>query len=391
MSFHILSDVATTSRLSRKYRTLHRSLTDTAMRSILLTAPFLALTRSSLLQPFSSAVGAVAIRSKSRVVLPPWERFVHPNPFPPLAELEETTSVEEIDQVLDHITGTEGGVIIPPYKPNGKWLWKQFYGTILYSAWPRALWNMAFTTIFCFFVRYLTHGDFNVFTLVRGGDSSLLTAFEIIDKIWTVLMSLTTFLLTFFVGQAWTFWKSFIDVSRVVQGRFNSILMLLATHAARDDETGTYTPEAAAFLRDIGKRMKLFHTLHWACYSRRFYALLTEKGWDRMVARGLVSEKERKRLLALKVDRTQKQVAVFESMVVATRRGMSDKKVIGAPQTYLLEKKVLDEFCTLRVASATIADLVAGKREVLCSLTTTHRFVCISDIQLPPEKQAECH
>ncbi|CAJ1967382.1 unnamed protein product [Cylindrotheca closterium] len=136
--------------------------------------------------------------------------------------------------------------------------------------------------------------------------------------------------------------------------------MLLTSHAARDEKTGTYTPEAETFLRDMAQRLKLFHTLHWASQSRRFYPLLTKKGWDRMVDRGLLTQRERKRLQALNLSPDQKQVGVLQSMVVKCQKGMRDKKVTGI-RTYSLEKKVLEEFCTLRGISAGIADLVAGR------------------------------
>ncbi|KAL3933539.1 MAG: hypothetical protein SGBAC_010355 [Bacillariaceae sp.] len=300
--------------------------------------------------------------SNSRVELKPWERFIDPNPFPSIAEIEESTSIEEVNSVLDQVMGTEGGIIIQQYKPDGDWLWRQFYGTVIYSAWPRALLNMAWATVFCTWVRYYTYGDFDVFTLQTVGDeSSVVSTFVIIEKIYAVLMSLTTFLLTFFVGQSWAFWRSFIDVSRNIQGRFTSIQMLLTSHAARDEKTGTYTPEAELFLRDMAQRLKLFHTLYWASQSRRFCSLLSDKGWDGMVARGLVSDQERKRLQALKLSPTQKHMGVFQSTLVTSQKGMTDKKVIATQQTDLLEGKIVDEFCRLRGTTGTIADLVAGR------------------------------
>ena len=261
--------------------------------------------------------------------------------------------------MLDQITGKQGGIIIQQYKPQGDWLWTQFYGTVIYSAWPRALLNMAWTTAFCVLVRYKTHGDFNVFHLDNVGNHELISTFVIVEKMWSVLMSLTTFLLTFFVSQSWAFWKSFIDVSRGIQGRFNSIQMHLASHAARD-ESGRYTPEAEAFLRDMAQRLKLFHTLYWASQALRFYCLLTEKGWDGMVARGLVTQEERMRLKSLnKLTPTQKHNGVFQSMLVASRNGIRDRKV--CVESGLLEDRVLSEFGSLRGTSGTISDLVAGR------------------------------
>lgn len=302
----------------------------------------------------------MGINSKPKVIMQPWEHHIDPNPFPSIGQLEDVTSVQEIDAILDQITGKDPGIIIQQYKPHASWLWSQFYGTVIYSAWPKALEHMAWGALVCIWVRHQTHGDFHVFTLEGMGDHWLSTAFAIIEKIWATLMSLTTFLLTFFVGQAWTFWKSFIDVSRNIQGRFAALTMLLASHAARDEKSGTYTPEAEAFLKDMGMRLKLFHTLHWASQALRFRALLTEKGWDRMVARGLVTEQERDRLRKLRLSPTQKHMGVFQSMMVASQKALKDKQIIGL-QTSLLEKKVVEELITLRANSGTIAGLVAGR------------------------------
>lgn len=80
-----------------------------------------------------------------------------------------------------------------------------------------------------------------------------------------------------------------------------------------------------------------------------------------MVARGLVSDQERKRLQALKLSPTQKHMGVFQSTLVTSQKGMADKKVIATQQTDLLEGKIVDEFCRLRGTTGTIADLVAGR------------------------------
>jgi hypothetical protein len=51
------------------------------------------------------------------------------------------------------------------------------------------------------------------------------------EKIWKSLMGLTTFLLTFFVGKAYAFWRSVYELGRSIQGRMNDIGFVAATRA----------------------------------------------------------------------------------------------------------------------------------------------------------------
>mmetsp|Transcript_37306 Transcript_37306/g.41748 ORF Transcript_37306/g.41748 Transcript_37306/m.41748 type:complete len:159 (-) Transcript_37306:840-1316(-) len=119
-------------------------------------------------------------------------------------------------------------------------------------------------------------------------------------------MGLTTFLLTFFVTQAYGFWKDFSYITRSIQGRLNTIQMLLASHAAREvvkntkrnnninnynnNKTGAatqhyhgYTEDSYEFLQLIARRLRLFHIMHWSSQTRRFEILLSDKGLNRLV------------------------------------------------------------------------------------------------------------
>lgn len=323
----------------------------------LTTALFLLLSLSSL----TRAKARIEPLPKRRsTTIKPWDYHTDPNPSPTIDELEETATIEDIDEVLDRVVGTDVGVIIQRYRPEPTWLWRQWFGTVIYSAWPRAFINMAWATAFCFFVRHRTHGDFNVWALDDLTDNLFVARFKIADKIWLTLMSLTTFLLTFFVGQSYSFWRSFHDVGRAIQGRLNNIQMILGSHAARDSKTGEYTPEALEFLIDMAKQLRLFHLLHWASHADRFRILLTTKGWDRMVARGLVSEAEKERLHMLDTNRTHKQFAILQSMIASTQKAVMNKKLIGIPSS-ALASTLMSEFSQLRGATGTVSSLIHGR------------------------------
>lgn len=312
---------------------------------------------STAVTPTSASIDPLP-STKKRWPKKPWEYHTDPNPNPSIAELEETTSIDDIDEVLNRVVGTNEGIIIQRYKPEPTWLWRQWFGTVIYSAWPRALINMAWATAFCFFVRYQTHGDFDVWALPDLADDPFVARFKIADKIWLTLMSLTTFLLTFFVGQSYSFWRSFYDVGRSIQGRLNNILMLLGSHAARDTKTGRYTPEAQDFLHDIAKQLQLFHLLHWASHANRFRVLLTSKGWDQMVVRGLVTEAEKDRLHQLDTPATQKHCAVLQSMIATSQKAVLNSKIVNS---HTLGSVLVTEFSQLRGTTGTIPDLIAGR------------------------------
>jgi hypothetical protein len=289
-----------------------------------------------------------------------------PNPAPSIEELESTTTVEEIDAILDRFdaSASQATTIIQGYRPEAGWLWKQWLGTVLVHSTPTAFFNMGATLLFCLGCRFWTHGDFNVWTtLPTSTQHPLLERLRVVDKIWKTLMSLTTFLLTFFVGQAYTFWRSTHDLGRGIQGRFNDIHMMLATHATRDRRTGRYTPEAYDFLTEVQQKLRVFHLLYWASSAHRFRVLLTQKGMARMVERGILTSQELDWLESLDLAPTQRFGACLESAIITVSEALCDKKIIRQNRhgTDALERVLLEMFCRLRGTYGTIGDNVAGR------------------------------
>jgi hypothetical protein len=174
-------------------------------------------------------------------------------------------------------------------------------------------------------------------------------------------MGLTTFLLTFFVGQAYSFWRSVLDQGRGIQGRLNDISMLLATHATRRSSSNQcYTYEASQFLDCMAHKLRVFHLLFWATNTKRFRVLLTEKGMDRMVSQGYLPLAEKERLDQLDVPPTQKLWAVYESAIMASQEALRNNKIIKNGSDSL-ELVLLEQFLRLRSVCATIPDLVDGR------------------------------
>jgi hypothetical protein len=131
-----------------------------------------------------------------------------------------------------------------------------------------------------------------VFKRIAGGswvvpgavasDSLLAVRLKVFNKIWHYCMTLTTFILTFFVTQAYSFWRDMYSTGRKVQGRLNDLGLLLATHTKRGSD-GKFTKEGAAFLDEVSSCLRLFTPFLWASQSRRFRVLLTERAMKRMV------------------------------------------------------------------------------------------------------------
>jgi hypothetical protein len=278
-----------------------------------------------------------------------------PNPPPSFEELEDSATNEMVDEVLDQIIGTDGGIIIHRYLPTRSWLWQQWYATVLYhSAW-NAIGNMLGATIVCAILRKVTHGDWNIWALP---DRDRMTRLLIFEKIWRNLMSLTTFLLTFFVGQAFSFWRSVYELGRSIQGRMNDIHLLLATHAARKRD-GTYTAEAEAFLKDISSKLRAFHILMWAGQARRFRMVLTDRGFSRMIARGMLTVKEKETLdLQLGVPRNQKHIILLEWVLFKCREARNRNIIQGDSG---LEHMLLEKVCALRSSCSQVSHKVNGR------------------------------
>lgn len=175
-------------------------------------------------------------------------------------------------------------------------------------------------------------------------------------------MSLTTFILTFFLNQSFGFWQEIYSIARRIQGRMNDFHILLATHATRrqqqeddddDDHDHSYTPAAEKMMDEIGSYSRLFHILFWASLSRRFQVLRTPQGLERLASRGLMTSQQLKILSHLDLPENQKHNACLEWMMTRALQGMKD----GALRDDMaLQWHLIDQCCVLRATYAGIND-----------------------------------
>jgi Cyclic nucleotide-binding domain len=119
------------------------------------------------------------------------------NPF--IAD-DDPELLRKIDNAIDQVAGTKtlyGGHIIRQYKPSRSWLWKKWKGTVFQHTWRTVGLNMLLSLLFIVCVRQYTDPTW----LTPDKSNPIIHGLDIIRRIWAYQMSLTTFILTFFVNQ----------------------------------------------------------------------------------------------------------------------------------------------------------------------------------------------
>lgn len=288
----------------------------------------------------------------------PWQRPYDPNFFIKSIEtLENEATDEEIENAIESIVGQEANAnILRPYRHRRWWLWTRWRGTIIQRSVGWALCNMALSFALCWSVRKFSVVDWGI-GAAPTSNHYLIARLKVFQRLWKHMMTLTTFTLTFFLNQAYAFWKAVYANLRGIQGQMNDISLLLATHADRNDD-GTYTAEARIFLDDVSSHLRTSHALFWASSTRRFRPLLTERGLTRMVARGVLKQQEKETLQALDLPTTQMHIACLEWIVIRYRSAVKSKAIETGTG---FEQLFLDKICNLRGAYAGIGHKIAGR------------------------------
>ena len=272
---------------------------------------------------------------------------------------EDPELLYKIDQAIMQVSGTKslyGGDIVRQYRPNRTWLWKQWAGTVLQHNYRTTLLNMGLSLLFVLITRRLTDPTWHI-GLAPEKSHPFIQRLVIIQKLWIYQASLTTFILTFFVNQAYSFWQTVHGIARGIQGRLNDFNMLLATSAQRNPD-GTYTRASEKLIDDVSSFSRLFHALFWASVAKRFQVLRTPKGMERMASRGLMTSKQLQVLESLDLPNNQKHNACVEWMMVRAFQGIEDGTLKGGDALY---QRLMDQGCQLRGTYASIMDKVSTR------------------------------
>lgn len=267
-------------------------------------------------------------------------------------QLETASTLAEIDAAIDTILpmSADGARIIRKYKPQPCWLWRQWYGTVFHHGLKKAAVYMLLTTIAC----VLAEKYDNPKNVDDPVDNSL-TSF---NQLWKYLLTLTTFILTFFLNQSYNLWRQVYNLSRSVQGRTNDFGMLLATHAARDPATGMYTPAAKKVIEDVAMAIRVFHVLVYATKTRIYRVLHTDRAMARMVERGVMSREMKDALQRLDISPSNRVYALMEWITVQFRVGLEEGTLKGGAG---FEEKYLEKALLLRSQYGTFGDLLDAR------------------------------
>lgn len=279
---------------------------------------------------------------------------------------ESLESMKEIDILINQVSGTLSlydGDIIPPYKPERAWLWQQYSNTILKISWETTVTNMAFSALFVIYARDACGIHDSIWANDFATPDVALPFIErltVINQIWDIGKPLTTFVLTFFVNQAFGFWNKVYDIAREVQQKISNYNLIIATNVKRD-ENGIFTPESEEFLDDIGQYSRLFHILVWASKSNRFAALATPDGLRRMESRGLMTAKQLEILLEVEhQEYTNEQLcnAPLQWIMVRSIKAMEDGILASDTAT---KGVLLKDLGFLRNANAAVSSKLSAR------------------------------
>mmetsp|Transcript_3862 Transcript_3862/g.8480 ORF Transcript_3862/g.8480 Transcript_3862/m.8480 type:complete len:576 (+) Transcript_3862:95-1822(+) len=265
----------------------------------------------------------------------------------------------KIDKVIDKISGTKtayGGNVIKQIQPNRGWLWRRWRGTILQHAWKPTLINMLVTTGFVLAVHSKTKSTLT-FGMLPNKSDPFISRILGLGMAWKYTMSITTFILSFFLSQAYNLWRDVYHTARVVQGKLSDINLLLACSAERNEDTGKYTPKAQTLLEDVARYTRLFHAFTWASLSKKMDILLGVRGIRRLTCRGWMTQKECEILSSLKPN-VQPQHAC---LMWATSRILKGMKEGAVTDDHVLRDQIFERTTALQGVFSGIGGKLAGK------------------------------
>jgi len=186
--------------------------------------------------------------------------------------------------------------------------------------------------------------------------TSLLPA---VDRVWAITAGLASFTLSFFLSQAYAFWRTIYSSTRQVQGRLNDIGLMCATGATRGLD-GRYTSESAEMLEDLARLVRLFNIMLYASVTTRFAPLRTSRGLRALEARGAIMADESEALLTSRTFHS----AVLEWIVLLFNSAMADGRLCNSAsggEKVPLGNGFREQVLNLRAVSASIEDGLSGR------------------------------
>lgn len=219
---------------------------------------------------------------------------------------------------------------------------------------------------------------------------------EVLDSIaifWDQSLSLGIFTLSFFVNQAYEYWKRVYNCSRAIQGRINDLSMLVTACAARSEEygevngtTGYQTKtinsgkviDPQKLVSDVTRMLRMSHAFFWAATptasdglipdfislpedfdpSKVGPRLLSREGLETLVRCNQLTQNEMDALIATNLSPSQYYCILMEWALIRCVTGLRSGELVGSQG---LEDNILKYFTQLRGEYANIGDFVAGR------------------------------
>ena len=116
--------------------------------------------------------------------------------------------------------------IICEYNPQGRWLWRKWNGTVLKATWK----SVVFSMLTGFIIDYTARGSslskyrlsWDILSEVPTENTPfLIKNLSAVTKVWEYQLTLSTFILTFFLSQAFSYSQKVYNTTRMIQGRIN--------------------------------------------------------------------------------------------------------------------------------------------------------------------------
>ena len=289
---------------------------------------------------------------------------------------KERDDLKKIDDILDKIAGVDsryGGDIIHKFKPQRLWLWTRWRYTVLAFSYPFVLFNMGLTAALALAVELSAGSDWTPGHEPDQENPTIQQLNTIFGQVFNYLFTLATFVLTFYLSEAFGLWKQMYFTTRKIQAGLNEIMMMLAVGATRDDMK-EYTPEAEACLDDVAHFVRLYHLFMWGRFSHTYSIVVSEKGMNRMLTRGLITD-DQFRCLQVQDDGITAHHTCMTWIAMRIFQGMEEGGIMGDTA---LKMAVLERINFVRSSQSDVGDIIDGRM----SLAYAHLVQMLVDVLL---------
>lgn len=296
--------------------------------------------------------------------------------------------------------------IICEYNPKGRWLWWKWNGTVLKATWG----SVVFAMLMGFAIDYIARGcslaNYKLswdMAAVPTATDPLIKRLSAISKVWEYQLTISTFILTFFLSHAFSYWQKVYNTTRMIQGRINDFCMLLTMGAERGVDNAnaeTKKPRSNASTVEKGSRgfskraeelvklctrfIRLSHTFFWAQTATSSNGLtdseeylkdasdctipiddehigpllLSPYGLRALVNKGQLSKEEREALMGSGLPPSQYAYVLLVWTGIHVMEGLKNGTLMGGPG---FEENILRQLATLRACLFDIDDFRAGR------------------------------